>query len=91
LVNTPAAFHKAFKMFVEPRMSPATLQKMKVLPSDKQTIIDEMTKNGIPVSAIPVWLGGQHAGRQMLDITKALIAESAAAAAGASAAKADTK
>ena len=50
-----------------------------------------MTKNGIPVSAIPVWLGGQHAGRQMLDITKALIAESAAAAAGASAAKADTK
>ena len=88
-MNTPAAFHKAFKMFVEPRMSPATLQKMKVLPSDKQTIVEEMTKNGIPVSAIPVWLGGQHAGRPMLDITKELIAENTAAA-GASATKADS-
>ena len=93
LVNTPSAFHKAFKMFVEPRMSEATLHKMRVLSSDTDAITAEMVKNGIPLSSIPDWLGGEHPGRPMLDISHEMIAAAAAARGegGAAASKVSSK
>jgi len=80
-------------MFVEPRMSEATLHKMRVLSSDTDAITAEMVKNGIPLSSIPDWLGGEHPGRPMLDISHEMIAAAAAARGegGAAASKVSSK
>lgn len=76
LVNTPSLFFRSYKMLIEPRMNEQTLKKMHVLGADDEEAVRQMVAEGIPLAAIPTWLGGGHAGRSLLDVAKEFIAES---------------
>ena len=63
-------------MLIEPRMNDQTLKKMHVLGADNDEAVRQMVAEGIPLEAIPTWLGGGHAGLSLLDVAKEFIAES---------------
>jgi hypothetical protein len=63
-------------------MNEQTLRKMHVLGADNEEAVSQMIAAGIPLSAIPTWLGGECEGRPLLELTKEIITEAAVGGAG---------
>ena len=63
------SLYKAYSNFVQPRLTEMTMSKIKVFGADPDAIRAAMEASQIPLSAIPEYLGGEHPGRNLLDIT----------------------
>ena len=73
IVNAPFVFKTAYKV-IKPFIHPVTRDKIKIL-GGKSSYLPEMKKAGIPLSAIPVSMGGSYPDKSIEMCIEELLAE----------------
>ena len=73
IVNAPFIFRSAYKV-ISPLIHPVTRDKIKIL-GGKSSYLPEMKKAGIPLSAIPVSMGGSYPDKSIEKCIEELLAE----------------
>mmetsp|Transcript_6061 Transcript_6061/g.21398 ORF Transcript_6061/g.21398 Transcript_6061/m.21398 type:complete len:114 (+) Transcript_6061:118-459(+) len=71
LVNSPLIF-RAIWAIIKPWLHPVTLSKIQIIGSAKEAI-KKMNEEGIPIEAIPDWMGGKHPGVSTHDYISQII------------------
>ena len=66
LVNAPFAFRAMWKM-ITPFVDEATLKKIQICGAGDNTTRNLFAKNGVTADQYPDFLGGGHAGRDLID------------------------
>ena len=72
-MNAPFVFKTAYKV-IKPFIHPVTRDKIKIL-GGKSSYLPEMKKAGIPLSAIPVSMGGSYPDKSIEKCIEELLAE----------------
>ncbi|KAJ8598929.1 hypothetical protein CTAYLR_009837 [Chrysophaeum taylorii] len=64
IVNAPLVFRSAYAI-LSPLINPTTREKIRILGPN---FLDVMRASGIPTESVPELVGGQHPGREVLDL-----------------------